>query len=328
MESLLRTSSPVTPSSYPSHVSYSYSHLLPHSTHAPSLWSYIYTSFSTQSLRILRWYNVALLILTLFSWILFIGLFELCFDESTLQLITSTCYYAPTIHILNFLTFIFFLVILILYYHKLVEITLLSQSSYTSKIQIFLSSPMKYYFLCELIIHLCQPYPIYYVLYFHQYLHHFIFVFVFSLLLKIYLFIRLLRDFSMVYQQYSNLLYSSSFSNTLNNNNTLKSSELDLDYTTILKLYFYNYTYQTVFGLFVFIYSILAYLMYIIEREYWIPYTSVQYIPAPYDEAILQLDSGSEHALTANFKRSNLASLYNCFYCIGITMTTTGMICV
>jgi len=91
-------------------------------------------------------------------------------------------------------------------------------------------------------------------------------IIIFFTSLRVYLFLRLLRDYSTVYRQRDWIVRERSFKE-------FSEFGYQIGYGTVLKTYFFTYTVLFVSGIFVFALLFLSYMMYLSEREYWVDYT-------------------------------------------------------
>jgi hypothetical protein len=193
-----------------------------------TLWRVVYSSSLTWDSRVRR-LNTALTILGAINFAIVVALFQGCWDDRTLRfMLEQHCAAYTPLQFLAQFAYAAFLAVLCWYYYEKAGYHAL-HSHFPSRWSAFIHCGLRAGFLWELLASLVQPFPILYLL---IDLKHSQYLVILALLAKLYLVLRLLRDYSEVYQRRMFIKQHSQFDR----------SYFAMDWLTIAKTYVYHYT--------------------------------------------------------------------------------------
>jgi hypothetical protein len=294
-----------------------------------ALWRVVYRSALEWDAK-LRYINTLLFVIASLNLFVIFTLFQGCWSPQTLRFsLEKGCSKYHNSQIASFILFFAFLGTLVWYYYEKSGYKAFT-SHFPSRWSAFTHSGLKNGFIWEVCAALIQPFPL---LYLFLDLSEAQYLVILSLLARFYLLLRLLRDWSEVYRKRLFIKQRTRFD----------TSFYAMDYTTIIKTYVYHETFKVlVIGCFM-IALLLAYLMHLCEREYWLPSTSnTGLLPIRYrdmhPEHIAdhihgtdgESNGGTNNDLVMQYKgdlyyQSPYVSMINSLYFVGIVATTTGL---
>lgn len=290
-----------------------------------ALWRVVYSTTINWDTK-LRHINTLLTALGLLNLAVVFALFQGCWSSDTLAFsLEQHCASYLPLQFVSYVTYGAFVAVLIWYYIEKAEYKALI-SHFPSRWSAFTHSGLFVGFWSELGLSLVQPFPILYLL---VDLSHAQYLVILSLIAKLYLFLRLLRDWSEVYRKRM----------FIKQNTRFNTSYYAMDYLTIAKTYCYHYTFWVLLIGLSLSCMFMAYLMHICEREYWIPqHKNSGLTPRTFDSMHGAVVSGGTNGASNGgnsdvllfwegntYFQSPYVSFINCAYFIGIVATTTGL---
>ncbi|SPQ99524.1 Potassium channel domain-containing protein [Plasmodiophora brassicae] len=267
---------------------------------------YELAGFQHEADRRLRRLSIEMTSLSVLGVVLMILLNYVCFNYDSLVFMDSSAH-CPTGSFMKFVNIgcsIVFMHRLVLYYHCR-SFVQMREWRMASRWEAFVESNLIMAFFCEAIIALWQPIPGLESIFGmgHK-------TVIGMMMLRFYLVVRLLRDFSPVYHNRKQIRSEYEQANP--------GQKSDVLIGTVLKTYFYSHTISMLVGVFITFVTALAYIEYIVEREFWVSTTSA---PSPIlATAWVQLSPESRNL----YKQSVFALYPNCLWFIAVTSTTVG----
>lgn len=292
-----------------------------------ALWRVVYSTTLNWDKR-LRRLNTALCVIAVLNLAVIFWLFQGCWNPQTLQFsLERGCHsYRPS-QVLSCGLVAAFIAVLVYYYAEKSAYCAFN-FHFPSRWSAFTHSGLLRSFLLEFLATLLQPFPIVHLF---VDLNHSQYLVILSLCARLYLLARLLRDWSAAYQKRMFIKQGTRFD----------TASYSIDYSSVLVGLAYRYTLVLITVGCALNALIMAYLMHLCEREYWLPQNAhggllpIRYRDIRDPGSVLYhgvdgSSSGGNNDIIMLYRgetyyQSPYVSMVNAFYFVGVVATTTGL---